>query len=755
MRHAQIRKILATSIVKMLARNNLPFPLYGYQTETLKATIRWLNRARGPRRAYVSQATGLGKTVEYSAIVRACRKLRVLVIVPSKQLVEQSIRGLIQFTDGTIAHASSLKDITDKGEVVAKHWKGQQHDVLVTTDETFKLRFALIKSEIDPQLIIWDECHWAYTHNAQRALDHFPEAVIIGWSATPNYLTTTAKVDYAPVTLDNGQVLYGAPERFARTYFPELLDERSVRWGIEQNYLASLAWGQLDFKLNLDDVPVVDGPGGMDFDQAELQRVMRENWDFIIQTIRNLYQSGQYELAKRFSAAICPGVAEAYAIAEALNGIGLDTACITNKTRDAERTKILERSNAGKVQFLSSVFALREGWDSPNAEVAMMLRPTKSRVLYMQFMGRVLRLFGRKVALVLDPHYQNSRFAPLSAPILFGTPGQTVYDGDILVGRQRSARSRKQISPYVLKRLKPVLTIEKIEIEYWAEKDGTFRVDGEVWGTIDALSRLLGISAKTIKARLSCCRKRDGRAPGGQASTFYAIKDVKKACKDVLRMTDQAGKNGTFKADGEVWATVRVLRRILRLSRDAIHSRLSSCRKREGKDRCGRPVIFYAIKDVKKACKDVLKMTDQAGKNGTFKADGEIWGTCPALSRLLGLSTSAIKSRLFSCLKREGKDSSGNLSTFYSISDMRNACKDLLKRTDQAGKSGMFKADGDMWASVSALAYYFGYAQNTIRFRLSSCRKREGKDLGGRPVTFYAIKDVKKACKDVQRRWRH
>lgn len=681
MNHIQIRRALARSLTRTLALNHLPVSLHPYQTETLESTVRWLKRPRAPRRAYVAQATGLGKTVEYSTIVRACQGLRVLVIVPGKTLVEQSIQDLVGFSEGTIAHASSLTTITDgEGVELAKHWKGQQHDVVVTTDDTFKVRYELIRRELDPHVIIWDECHWAYTEKAQRALDHFPESVVVGFSATPDYLTTTAKSDSVPVTLDNGQVLYGAPDKFARAYFPECLDERSVRWGIENDFLAPLAWGQLNFKLPLDEIRIVNGPAGMDYDQAELQHVMRENWDFIVQTIRKLYKSGQYALAKRFSAAVCPGVHEAGSIAEELRGIGIVAESITEKTKDTEARNIIARGKKGELQFLSSVFKLREGWNSPNAEVAMMLRPTKSRVLYMQFMGRVLRLFRNKVALVLDPHYQNTRFAPLSAPILFEKPGQEVFDGDLLVNTRK--KGRKPISPYLLRKLEPVLTVEKLEIEYWAGEDGTFEADGETWGTLEVLHRILLLSTDAIIARLSVCRKKEGRDRGGRVQTFYAVADAKKACIELLKQIPRAGKDGTFVAEGERWATIYILKRLFNISEKAIVRHLSSCRRRDGKNRAGAVLTFYAVADAKKAFASLPRAIHRAKRDGTIRMHGKILGTCYAIGFKLKLSPITVSKYIEqSSLKAyEGFDRQGKPARLYVVSEAKKACRHAQRK---------------------------------------------------------------------------
>jgi superfamily II DNA or RNA helicase len=758
MKHASIRRRLATDLAAMLTSGNLPVTLYPYQTETFESTINWLEDKKGSRRGYVAQATGLGKTVEFAALIQACEGLRVLVIEPSKQLVEQTVRRLVGFTKGKIAHASSLNHIrNNKGEVIASRWKDKNHDVLVTTDETFKLSFPRIKTDLDPDVIVWDECHWAYTVQAQAALLLFPEAVVIGFSATPDYLGTVAKATYAPVTLDNGQVLYGDPNKFARTHFGQLLDERTARWGIQNNWLAPLAWGQLEFGFSLDDVPTVQRPEGMDYDPAALQKVMATNWSFVIKMIQKLYLSGQYDLGRRFSAAICPGVLQAQALAHAVNKLGVPAACITGATKDADRDRILKECSEGRIGLLTSVFVLREGWDAPNAEVAMMLRPTKSRVLYVQFMGRVLRKFGKKIALVMDPHYSNTQFSPLSAPVLFGEPGQEVRDGGYLIRPPVITEPGGEPSrePYWVRnmdKLAPVLKVQPLEIEYWADKEGKFEADGEVWGTLMFLERVLGISEGGMRPRVKECRHRFARGQVGHVRTFYALSDVRKACKDLLGIAHRADKEGKFKADGEVWGTVKFLARAISISEPTIKARVNGCRNRSGKDQNGNPRVFYALSDVRKACKDLLGIAHRADKEGKFKADGEVWGVVTMLERSLDLSWPAIQPRINGCRNRSGKDQNGNPRVFYALSDVRKACKDLLGIAHRADKEGKFKADGEVWATIFGLTKLVRFSRPAVKHRVRHCRRREGRDAIGRKGTFYALSDMRKACKNVQRR---
>jgi superfamily II DNA or RNA helicase len=680
MKHTAIRQRLAADLAAMLTAGSLPITLFPYQRETFESKISWLEDKKGLRRGYVSQATGLGKTIEFAALISACAGLRVLVIEPGKQLVEQTVRRLVGFTSGTIAHASSLRHIRDaKNEIIASRWKDKSHDVLVTTDETLKLSFRRIKTELDPHVIVWDECHWAYTAQAQAALQAFPEAIIIAFSATPDYLGTVAKANYVPVTLDNGQVLYGDPNRFARAHFGQLLDERTARWGIHNDWLAPLAWGQVEFQFSLEDVPTVQRPEGMDYDPAALQKLMAENWPFVIRVIRDLYLSGQYDLGRRFSAAICPGVTEAYALADAINKIGVPSACITNKTPDTERDKILTASSKGHIGLLTSVFVLREGWDAPNAEVAMMLRPTKSRLLYMQFMGRVLRKYRDKIALVLDPHYQNTQFSPLSAPVLLGEPEQEIADGGYLVRPKvkEGAGSILPRLPYWVRRFHPVLKIQPLEMEYWADQEGKFQADGEIWFHTNGLRKLLGLSVPTIQSRLGSSRQRTGKDTSGKLRTFYSLSDAKSACEDLLVTEHQADEKGKLTANGEDWGTLKYLERTLALSEKAIASRVDTCRVLPGKDQTGQVRTFYSLLDAKEACKDLLEVEHHADDEGKFKAEGEVWVTINGLRSLLGLSGHSIRARVQSCRHKQGIDAIGTRRVFYSLADAKKACKNV------------------------------------------------------------------------------
>lgn len=533
MMHTDIRRALVERLTALLESHaSLPLQLYPFQLETFLSMRTWLEDLGGTRRGYVEHATGLGKTVLFAALAGFCTDLRVLIVVPTLVLVEQTARATVKFTGGVLGYLGSLSVIKDDdGRVIAM--RGHQYsNIVVTTDESLVRNPRRIAEEFNPHLVVFDECHWGYVGAAEWALRCFPEAVIIGFSATPDYLSTVARVGYVPVTLDNGQVLYAPPDRLAKAIFGTLIDRRTITWGISEGWLAPLAWGRIHFDVSLEGIPVRDGEAGLDYQASALTRHMGEHWSDMTRAILELYRQGTYGLPDRQVFAVCPSVAAAQELAGAIEDLGIPAASVTAHTPSRERNRVLRGYRENSVRLLTSVMVLREGWDAPNAEICLMLRPTRSRVVYVQTVGRVLRPWSNKVALVLDGQFADTTYEPLSAPALFVPVGQEVAMGDILIGAREgapgSARSVAQ-SPYVSHGTELARFISSpIVVEHCAGKDGMLPADGEVWGTERALAQKLGVDTHYIKtwALRGGARSRTGKTHSGQVATFYALADV-------------------------------------------------------------------------------------------------------------------------------------------------------------------------------------------------------------------------------------
>ena len=93
----------------------------------------------------------------------------------------------------------------------------------------------------------------------------------------------------------------------------------------------------------------------------------------------------------------------AYAIAEAFQGAGIAAEALDGTTPLDERRAILQRLHTGETQVVCNCGVLTEGFDEPSIDCIIMARPTQSRVLYTQMLGRGTRTYpGKPDCLILD-----------------------------------------------------------------------------------------------------------------------------------------------------------------------------------------------------------------------------------------------------------------------------------------------------------------------------------------------------------------
>ncbi len=99
----------------------------------------------------------------------------------------------------------------------------------------------------------------------------------------------------------------------------------------------------------------------------------------------------------------CAGVSHAQHVCAELQSRGIEAACVTGQTSGDERERLLHDFRDGKLRAVSNVNVLTTGFDAPNIDAIVLLRPTKSTGLYCQMVGRGMRLHPSKDdTLVLD-----------------------------------------------------------------------------------------------------------------------------------------------------------------------------------------------------------------------------------------------------------------------------------------------------------------------------------------------------------------
>lgn len=104
----------------------------------------------------------------------------------------------------------------------------------------------------------------------------------------------------------------------------------------------------------------------------------------------------------------CTSVKHANEVAELFQDAGVSAQSISGSTKASERKKILQDYENGHVKVLCACDLLNEGWDSPHTEVLFMARPTMSKTIYMQQLGRGMRTCQGKDCLVVFDFVDNA-----------------------------------------------------------------------------------------------------------------------------------------------------------------------------------------------------------------------------------------------------------------------------------------------------------------------------------------------------------
>jgi len=275
--------------------------------------------------------------------------------VHRKELVEQ-----------TVAHLRNLG--VDAGVIMAGFPRSPEKLVQVASVQTLNRRLATEQDGY--RLVIVDECHHAVAASYIAILQSFPSASVVGATATP----------------------FRLDEKGLWPVFTSIMCGPSIADLIESSFLVSA--NIYTCKAQVDTVGM-KALGG-DFVVGVLSRSARMITGDVVQefrkrgsTLRTLVYACDVihskELTERFLAA------------------GYSAEHVDGKIGKGERDAIISRFRAGKTQILVNVEIVTEGFDVPDVEAIVLVRPTLSRALYLQMVGRGLRPRpGKTECIVLD-----------------------------------------------------------------------------------------------------------------------------------------------------------------------------------------------------------------------------------------------------------------------------------------------------------------------------------------------------------------
>lgn len=364
--------------------------LRDYQAATIRGLFEWWT-SNGNAPAVCVLPTGAGKTVIFSALIKNLKDqfptCRVLILSHTKELVGQARDKLIAYWSeapvGVYAAGLNERDITS--------------DIISASRDSI----ARAVDKFPPfDLIIVDEAHLINNKNEGRyrsILAHFcaanPSAAIVGFTATPYRAGV------------NGGYIYGEGR-----LFQGVAHEVKMIDLMRAGFLCPITAKGTDEKGVIDTSKVATRGG--DFALGELAKA--SECPLLVKSAVMDWKSKAYDNGRRSSCFFAVSVAHAEIIRDAVQELGIECGLITGDMAQEEREATLARFDSGDLPALVNIATLTTGWDSPRLDCIVLLRPTKSLVLYLQIIGRGLRLFpGKTETLVLDFGGNLERFGPI------------------------------------------------------------------------------------------------------------------------------------------------------------------------------------------------------------------------------------------------------------------------------------------------------------------------------------------------------
>lgn len=336
-----------------------------YQQAAVDAFFQAL--AEGRKRQLIVLPTGAGKTIVFGSVARrfheeVSRERPILVIAHRTELLDQAEQKIhFVWPEAFIGRIQGARN-------------EQLGDVLLASTQT------LVAGRRIPQpgLIIYDECHHSRAEGALGVL----ERLGVFESDGPPLLGVTA-----------------TPSRSDRTelgdIFEHLTYERTILDMIMDGYLSDVRGVKVEVPgLNLGAIRTTAG----DYNSKDLSYVMN-----IESALDAVVDAVVTHAPGRKCLVFAVDVKHAHALAERFQKRGIACAAVDGAMKAEERAAILQAFAENRLRVLVNCQILTEGYDQPDVDCVVIARPTRSQALYVQMVGRALRLHPDKTdALVLD-----------------------------------------------------------------------------------------------------------------------------------------------------------------------------------------------------------------------------------------------------------------------------------------------------------------------------------------------------------------
>lgn len=318
-----------------------------YQQQAKDAIFsEWEN---GIKKTLLVLPTGCGKTIVFAKVAEECVKggSRVLILAHRGELLDQAA--------DKIGKSTGLGCATEKAEQTCL---GSWFRIVVGSVQSMMREKRLNQFPNDYfNTIIIDEAHHCISDSYQKVLRHFPDAEVLGVTATP----------------DRGDM------QNLGTVFESLAYEYTLPKAIKEGYLSPIKAVTIPLKIDMSAVGVQSG----DFKSGDIATALDPYLESIAEEMEKYCNNKK-------TVVFLPLVKTSQKFRDILNNHGFKAAEVNGDSKD--RAEILEAFDKDQYNVLCNSMLLTEGWDCPSVDCIVVLRPTKVRSLYCQMVGRGTRL---------------------------------------------------------------------------------------------------------------------------------------------------------------------------------------------------------------------------------------------------------------------------------------------------------------------------------------------------------------------------
>lgn len=403
---------------------------YAYQQEILDK-LEAERKVRGYHRNLVVAATGTGKTVISALDYKRFRKqnpdkpCRLLFVAHREEILKQSM----------YTFRAVLKD-ANFGEMFVGSYKPESIDNLFISIQTFNSQSFTEKTTSDfYDYIIVDEFHHAAAPTYQKLLSYYNPQILLGLTATPERMDGKSILPYF-----NNRIA-------AEIRLPEAIDRK---------LLCPFQYFGVTDTVDLDHLKWAAGG----YDKGELSRVYtlsgmtaNRRADLVVSSLLKYVT----DIDDVKGLGFCVTVEHAEFMSNYFNGRGIPSMFLTGHSPDEERKEAKARLVKGEVRFIFVVDIYNEGVDIPEVNTVLFLRPTESLTVFLQQLGRGLRLSEDKECLtVLDfigqankKYNFEDKFAALLSNTTRGVTRE-IKDGFISLPKGCYVQLEKKAARYIL-----------------------------------------------------------------------------------------------------------------------------------------------------------------------------------------------------------------------------------------------------------------------------------------------------------------